>query len=89
MNLYKVSRPEGTIGWDEYDALIVASETAKEARCIKPGSTSSGGDAHWYEWPVKPEDLIVELVGVINDAYYFKLIEEETRPILLASYING
>lgn len=89
MNLYKVSRPEGSIEWDEYDAFIVASETVEEARCIKPVSTSSGGEVSWYEWPVNPGDLVVELIGVLDCNYYLKLRAESPNNIILASYING
>jgi len=66
MNLYLVSK-KGSIGYDEYDSVIVSAKSTKDARTIHPdplayGEWSWRGEVAWIRFS-KVDCLVVEYLG--------------------------
>lgn len=87
MNLYKISQNVDN-NWEIYDSAVVVAESEEEARKIIP--------AHWMRgwlqdeddrdsW-VEPEDVNVELIGVVDANYFDKL---NGRTTVVSSYNAG
>lgn len=66
MNLYLVTRTDGLAGWDEYDAFIVACESADAAKDWHPdGRKLADTDRVLLRgsWPVPPYEIHVKLLA--------------------------
>jgi hypothetical protein len=73
LNLYLLSR-EDEAGYDQYDALIVAAESVKEAKTILPDVCSED------TW-INPKDVKAKLIGVATS--------KTKKGVILASYNAG
>lgn len=73
MKLWLISQEENT-GYDTYSDVVVAAETAEEARRIPP-------DKFYYAWASKPENVSVRLLG--------EALEGIKAGVILASYHAG
>ena len=71
MNLYLLTQTE-TVGYDTFDAMVVAAKSEDEARKIHPYNNSSlrPDEDPWDEepffasWALTPEAVTVTLLGV-------------------------
>lgn len=81
MNIYKVERPEGEWGWEEFEAFVAVAETEAEARLTYPGEAADDQYRRADRWPVDPGTLRITLIGVAPP---------ESKPgVVLASFRNG
>lgn len=91
MNLYLISRPDGCDGcnYDEYSDAVVCAASEDEARRIHPHDGSLIDDGPSVEdpyygaglWPVRPEELNVQYLGVADAAL--------SRGVICASFHAG
>ncbi|HSG19963.1 MAG TPA: hypothetical protein VLA31_04265 [Burkholderiaceae bacterium] len=49
MNIYSLTRPAGTIGYDEAAGFVVVASSSKEAREIAANNRGDEGSAMWLE----------------------------------------
>lgn len=84
MNLYLVSRTD-SVGYDEYDAFVVASESAEQAKLYSPeGGLYTTG--HYDSWSIRVYNYWSVLVEVTLVATATDLPEGH---IVLASFNAG
>jgi len=62
MKIYKVERPNGEWGYDEYDSFVCVASSEEDARKMHPG----GIDGTWATWPCSPDRLEVTEIGTAS-----------------------
>lgn len=96
MNLYKISQDVDR-GWETFDSAVVVAKSAEEAKKIVPDFNTYGNYIDEYapnlefrreSW-VKPEDIKVEFIGVIDDSYLDMLNQLDGRTTVVSSYNAG
>lgn len=64
MNIYMVERTDGRVGYDEYDAFIVAAEDEADAVKFHPnGDEQVEPDPPYGSWPADRVTFSVKLIG--------------------------
>lgn len=96
MNLYKISQDVDR-GWETFDSAVVVAKSAEEAKEIVPDFNTYGNYIEKFpmdikyrseSW-VKPEDVKVELIGVIDDDYLDMLNQLDGRTTVVSSFNAG
>ena len=83
MKIYKVERPNGDWGYDEYDGfVVVVAESEDAARNTHPDPSGLGEhNRHRGTWPVDLSTLVVTEIGVASP---------DIKPgVVLASFTAG
>jgi len=78
--LYPLTQTEN-LGYDTYDAVVVAAEDEAAARMIMPRKGDCWGEDASTEWATKPENVTVRLIG--------KAIDLAREGVILASFNAG
>ena len=80
MNIYKISRPdELEADYNVYDSAVVIADDENEASFIHPDGGINNDCGRSYDSWIKPEDNIVEWIGVAN--------RNSKKGVVVASYI--
>lgn len=79
MNLYKISQTINQ-NWDTFDSAVVIAKSADEARKIIPSFDGDIGENGDYECWSRPENVKVELIGVV-DAEYLAHMQDKVNVI--------
>ena len=74
MKLYLISR-KGKVDYDEYNAIVVAAKTMKEAKLIHPNGKNNSG------WVNSPDEVKAEYIGMAKKG--------TKSGVILASYNAG
>jgi hypothetical protein len=53
-------------GYDTYDSCVVAAPDADTARLIRPDERAWSHRTNYPEWPFKPGDITVRLIGTAD-----------------------
>ena len=65
MNIYLVKRTD-KVGWYEYDSFVVICDNEFRAEACHPLDRWSKVERVYDPWPVKPENIVVILLGTAN-----------------------
>lgn len=79
MNLYLIKRTD-KIGWDEWDSIVVAAKTPKDAIKIHPSGRVVGWNEIFSGWTNNPKNVKVTLIGEA---------EQKEPGVILASFNAG